>query len=586
MEILDKRQETLVTRERALIESLTEFLTGFGAPSGDIDLLRQTLSDMGDPFLLVIVGEFNAGKSAFVNALIGDEVAKEGSLPTTAQVTVLKYSHDYYEMETSPGVVERGVSSGLLRAVSVVDTPGTNAVIREHEQISREFVPRSDLVLFVTSADRPFSESEREYMSMIRDWGKKIVLIVNKVDVLPANEVEAMRAFVEEQAKHLLGLVPPVFMVSARGGRKAKASEASEHYRLMRKSGFGELENYIANLMGEKDLMNLKLQSPLGVAEELVRRYRNAAEERGTLLEEDVKMVESLDEALESYRDETRRDFEVRLGQITLAVSEINDRGDTWFEENSGLKSSFGGLFGRGESLQDRFQKEVVAGTGELVDRKVRELINWLVYRNVKQWRTIVDYVELHRKADLTRRLTVGIADDFEQCREGLLEGVVTAVNEQVEGYDYRQEAERLANSLRSAVSRTAATEADSLGFGGAADQFNESQSLDITGITMALMGASMELGSSGRRKVRSEFKDQTKVLRERLNAAVQRQLETELDGSVGNMRETLVPYGNFVNTELRRMKTTESVLGKLGNSTKSLANSINSQANASELGI
>ncbi len=66
LEILDKRRETLVTRERALIESLTEFLTGFGAPSGDIELLRQTLSDMGDPFLLVTVGEFNAGKSALV----------------------------------------------------------------------------------------------------------------------------------------------------------------------------------------------------------------------------------------------------------------------------------------------------------------------------------------------------------------------------------------------------------------------------------------------------------------------------------------------------------------------------------------
>ena len=102
----------------------------------------------------------------------------------------------------------------------------------------------------------------------------------------------------------------------------------------------------------------------------------------------------------------------------------------------------------------------------------------------------------------------------------------------------------------------------------------------------MALMVASMELGSGGRRKARSEFKDQTKASRERLNAAVQRQLETELDGSVGNMRETLVPYGNFVNTELRRTKTTESILGKLGSSTKSLANSINSQANASNLGL
>ena len=52
-----------------------------------------------------------------------------------------------------------------LLVTSVVDTPGTNAIIREHEALTSEFVPRSDLVLFVTSADRPFTETEREFMS-------------------------------------------------------------------------------------------------------------------------------------------------------------------------------------------------------------------------------------------------------------------------------------------------------------------------------------------------------------------------------------------------------------------------------------
>src|SRR5918998_1914058 len=94
VEILDKRQETLVTRERALIESLIEFLTGFGAPSGDVELLRRTLSDMGDPFLLVVVGEYNSGKSAFLNALLGEEVEKESTLPTTGQVTLFKHSSE------------------------------------------------------------------------------------------------------------------------------------------------------------------------------------------------------------------------------------------------------------------------------------------------------------------------------------------------------------------------------------------------------------------------------------------------------------------------------------------------------------
>ena len=76
------------------------------------------------------------------------------------------------------------------------DTPGTNAIHREHERLTREFVPRSDLVLFVTSADRPFTESERGFLQGIRDWGKKIVVVVNKMDRVGADfkmSIDSMR---------------------------------------------------------------------------------------------------------------------------------------------------------------------------------------------------------------------------------------------------------------------------------------------------------------------------------------------------------------------------------------------------------
>ena len=169
MQALGGRREALITRERALLESLIEFLTGFGAPARDTDLLRQTLADLSDPFMLVVVGEFNAGKSAFINALVGRDVAAEGSLPTTEKVTILKHSPEATLRERPGGVVEKDFPSEFLRTISIVDTPGTNAVIRFREELSREFVPRSDLVLFVTSAERPMTESERAYMEIIRD---------------------------------------------------------------------------------------------------------------------------------------------------------------------------------------------------------------------------------------------------------------------------------------------------------------------------------------------------------------------------------------------------------------------------------
>ena len=79
MKILDERWKGLADRERALLEGVAEFLTGFGAPAEDAELVRCKLADVEELFLLVIVGEFNSGKSAFINALLGAAVSTEAA---------------------------------------------------------------------------------------------------------------------------------------------------------------------------------------------------------------------------------------------------------------------------------------------------------------------------------------------------------------------------------------------------------------------------------------------------------------------------------------------------------------------------
>src|SRR5215217_6113875 len=210
MRILDERREALVERERGLLERLISFLKDFGAPKEDAELVRRALADLEEMFLLVIVGEFNSGKSAFVNALLGADISAEGVTPTTDRITVLRHADEPVEKERRDGVLERGYPNEFLREIAIVDTPGTNAIIRHHEELSRGFVPRSDLVLFVTSAERPLTESERDYLELIRDWGKKILLIINKADLLAEEENrEQVRSFVEGGIRSMLGLTPP-----------------------------------------------------------------------------------------------------------------------------------------------------------------------------------------------------------------------------------------------------------------------------------------------------------------------------------------------------------------------------------------
>lgn len=144
------------------------------ASERDVRLVKTEIARLGDGFfMLVVAGEYNAGKSSLINALLGRDVLPEGPTPTTAKVTKLKYA----DQSSSPymdehGVLVRGEPVRVLASrLQIVDTPGTNAIDRSHEALTKEFLPLCDIVLFVTSADRPFSESERLFLESIRTWG-------------------------------------------------------------------------------------------------------------------------------------------------------------------------------------------------------------------------------------------------------------------------------------------------------------------------------------------------------------------------------------------------------------------------------
>jgi len=112
-----------------------------------------------------------------------------------------------------------------LDHICLIDTPGTNAIIRKHEQLTNMFVPRADLVLFVTSAERPLSDSEAEFFHNIKKWGKKVIIVVNKMDILNSEEQKnTVISYVSANASNILGTVNPVpiFGVSARLGLDAK----------------------------------------------------------------------------------------------------------------------------------------------------------------------------------------------------------------------------------------------------------------------------------------------------------------------------------------------------------------------------
>jgi len=143
-------------------------------------------------------------------------VLEEGVVPTTTKITIVRSGEQNERRQRDNALLELHYPADFLQDISIVDTPGVNAILREHERLTEEFVPRSDLILFITSVDHPFTQSERAFLERIRNWGKKVIIVLNKIDILQTSEaLKEVVTFVRENCQNLWGFQPEIFPVSA-----------------------------------------------------------------------------------------------------------------------------------------------------------------------------------------------------------------------------------------------------------------------------------------------------------------------------------------------------------------------------------
>ncbi len=549
--VLNERQTDLRTKERQYLTTLAEHITTFGASEKDVAVLRQALVDLDEMFLLVVVGEFNAGKSAFINALLGERVLEEGVTPTTSVINLLRYGDTPQNDVREEFLVERRYPSPYLRDISIVDTPGTNAIIRRHEEITNHFAPRSDLVLFVTSADRPFTESERTFLERLRAWGKKIVIILNKVDLLSEPEVSTVMTFIVQNAQALLGFTPEVFPLSGRRALEAKAlTDPRERQASLEASGFKQLEEFITGTLDEASRVKLKLLNPLGVAEDLAARYLNATHERADLLSEDLKALNDIDAQLEQFRRDMERDVQPRMTAVEAVIYEMGSRATKYFDDTLRLARLFDLL--NSERLRVEFTRVVLADSNEQIDRAVTELIDWMVGQELRMWQGVMDYVARRRQADTEGRLIGQVGGTFDYDRRELLQTVSRAVRRAVETFDRQAEMAKLTEEMRAAVAQTTLAEAGALGLGAAIALIVGTVAADVTGILAftVLAGLGLYIIPTRRKRAQRDFAKRMDELRERLTSSMREQFTRELQRSVERIHEAISPYGRFVRAE------------------------------------
>ncbi|MGE0790044.1 MAG: dynamin family protein [Sandaracinaceae bacterium] len=230
-DVLSSLREVVDIAEDTGAQSLAD-----GLRDGRIERLES------ERFHLVVLGEFNHGKTTFVNALLGAPVLPMGVTPTTAVIHHVVHGkspqaravsdqdkHDVPLEQVADFVVGGKAAEEEVRYLEVdypaaileggvvlVDTPGVNDLNSARAEITYSYLPKSDAILFLLDAGQILKESERSFIAnkLLSQSRDKVIFVINKIDLLDDTERAEALAYARTNLAKLVDQ-PKVFAVSA-----------------------------------------------------------------------------------------------------------------------------------------------------------------------------------------------------------------------------------------------------------------------------------------------------------------------------------------------------------------------------------
>jgi small GTP-binding protein len=283
LEQYHQRKEDVMT----LFSRLAFVAGALGMKSQRVDIEGVRLPKLAEErFNLVVLGEFNHGKSTFVNALLGEALLPVGITPTTATINHIIWGEtanarvvlrdggiqqidptelvNYVTLEgehtASIRYVELAYPAEMLRdRITLVDTPGVNDINEARAEITYSYIPRSDAVIFLLDSTQVLKQSERSFIQqrLLKHNRDKLIFVLGKIDLLDDQEREQAMAFARDNLVNVVA-EPQVFALSA---RKHLAGE---------QSGMQPLIAYLKHYLGE-ERGRILLDNAIGDAQRIQR---------------------------------------------------------------------------------------------------------------------------------------------------------------------------------------------------------------------------------------------------------------------------------------------------------------------------
>ena len=230
------------------LEELAELASGAGMNTIASEIRDERLPAVREGRMtMVILGEFNHGKSTAINALLEGDVLPTGITPTTSVITHITSGDGDVRLHRQESVeeisresfgehvtedasddlrfVEIEVDSPFLfDGLIVVDTPGVNDISKQKVEITYGYVPRADVIVYVLDSTQALKRSEIQFIEnrLIKNQHDRLFFLLGKTDALSGDEIDEIIEHVRGKLERILGPDIPLFPVSARNAMKGE----------------------------------------------------------------------------------------------------------------------------------------------------------------------------------------------------------------------------------------------------------------------------------------------------------------------------------------------------------------------------
>jgi len=518
-------------------------------PVDQLDALKALLHDVTDPLLFVIAGEVKSGKSSLLNALFGNELAKVDVLPATDRVYIFRYGPEEKSTEISSKLTERYLPVPFLREFNVVDTPGTNSMVKEHQTVTEDFMPRADIVLFVFSVVNPWTQSNWEFLDFLqKTWLKNVIFVLQQIDLREPTEIDVIHRHLQDTAMRRLGFVPPIFAVSARKALLARTSGLDKE-KLWEESAFAPLEEQISFIVTESSTRMLKLRSTLQAARVVMDDFNREIRGRIGKVSSDAAVLDRVDGLLANRREQMLRQVAALVREIERAYDETTKERAQLLRRRLGWWRSVK-LIWRSTAGQEELHAGIETQLRQLLQPQMDRAIRTLEADLRGLWPQMQDMLENQLSADLQKEARQSLPD-FGGRRRELSESIQTAFIDILAGKTLREQLARSFSQTSTWLRILAATILAASGVAAFVKIPDVRPVSIIVGVIAAV--AAIIVAFNHRRKVLRDYERRLDPKRSEFTQILEKQFASAIDSFCAEMAKKFQNLKETCRTRLKR---------------------------------